>query len=156
MKLLVLALAFATFGPPSLESFGEAGAQDKPVRVLDLLEESGHQYEKAGNGFAVKFNGNNIKDIRIIVIQAGDVVVLGSVLVTGAEVGNAAELQAALLRANDDYDYVKTTIDNDGDYTIRTDLLAAGLTGRRLADQLVQIATATDLLMPLIDKYRKK
>ena len=156
MTLLVLTLALVAFGPPSLESFGEAGAQDKPPRVLDLLEESGHQYEKAGNGFAVKFNGNNLKDIRIIVIQAGEVIVLGSVLVPGTEVADAAGLQAALLRANDDYDYVKTTLDNDGDYAIRMDLIAAGLTGKQLAGQLVQIATAADLLKPVVDKFRKK
>ena len=145
MKLLVLALALVA-----------VGAQDKPPRVLDLLDESGHQFEKAGNGFAVKFNGNNLKDIRIIVVQAGEVIVLGNVLIPGTEVADVAGLQAALLRANDDYDYVKTTLDDDGDYAIRMDLLAAGLTGKRLADQLVQIATATDLLKPVVDKYRKK
>jgi hypothetical protein len=145
MKLLVLALALIAFG-----------AQDKPPRALDLLDESGHQFEKAGNGFAVKFNGNNLKDIRIIVVQAGEVIVLGNVLIPGTDVADVAGLQAALLRANDDYDYVKTTLDDDGDYSIRMDLLAAGLTGRRLADQLVQIATATDLLQPVVDKYRKK
>ena len=145
MKLLVLALALVAFG-----------AQDKPPRVLNLLDESGHQFEKAGTGFAVKFNGNNLKDIRIIVVQAGEVVVLGNVLIPGTDVADVAGLQAALLRANDDYDYVKTTLDDDGDYSIRMDLLAAGLTGKRLADQLVQIATATDLLKPVVDKYRKK
>ena len=145
MKLLVLALALVA-----------VGAQDKPPRVLDLLDDSGHQFEKAGNGCAVKFNGNNLKDIRIIVVQAGEVIVLGNVLIPGTEVADVAGLQAALLRANDDYDYVKTTLDDDGDYAIRMDLLAAGLTGKRLADQLVQIATATDLLKPVVDKYRKK
>lgn len=145
MKLLVLALALVALG-----------AQDKPPRVLDLLDESGHQFEKAGNGFAVKFTGNNLKEIRIIVVQAGEVVVLGNVLIPGTDVADVAGLQTALLRANDDYDYVKTTLDDDGDYSIRVDLLAAGLTGRRLADQLVQMATATDLLKPVVDKYRKK
>lgn len=145
MKLLVLALALVALG-----------AQAKPPRVLDLLDESGHQFEKAGNGFAVKFTGNNLKEIRIIVVQAGEVVVLGNVLIPGTDVADVAGLQAALLRANDDYDYVKTTLDDDGDYSIRVDLLAAGLTGQRLADQLVQMATATDLLKPVVDKYRKK
>ena len=77
-------------------------------------------------------------------------------LVPGTDVADIAGLQGALLRANDDYDYVKTTLDDDGDYSIRMDLVAAGLTGKRLADQLVQIATATDLLQPVVDKYRKK
>ena len=79
MKLLVLALALAA-----------AGAQDQPPRALDLLEDSGHQYEKAGDGWAVKFNGNNLKDIRIIVVQAGGVLVLGSVLATRNEIADTS------------------------------------------------------------------
>jgi hypothetical protein len=145
MKSLLLAVAIATLG-----------IQEQAPRALDLLEDSGHQYEKAGNGWAVKFNGNNIKEIRVIVVPAGELIVLGAVLATRADIVDHAGLQEALLRANDDYDYVKTTIDNDGDYSIRMDLLAAGLNGKRLADQLVQIATATDLLRPVVDKYRKK
>jgi hypothetical protein len=145
MKLLLLAVAIAT-----------QGIQEQTPRALDLLEDSGHQYEKAGNGWAVKFNGNNIKEIRVIVVPAGELIVLGAVLAPKAEIADHAGLQDALLRANDDYDYVKTTIDNDGDYSIRIDLLAVGLNGKRLADQLVQIATATDLLKPVVDKYRKK
>ena len=145
MKSFLLAMAMATLG-----------IQDQVPRALDLLEDSGHQYEKAGNGWAVKFNGNNIKEIRVIVVPAGELIVLGAVLATRPEIADHAGLQDALLRANDDYDYVKTTIDNDGDYSIRIDLLAVGLNGKRLAEQLVQIATATDLLKPVVDKYRKK
>ena len=125
--------------------------------MLDLLEESGHQYEKAGNGFAVKFNGNNLKDIRIIVIQAGEVIVLGSVLVPGTEVADAAGLQAALLRANDDYDYVKTTLDNDGDYAIRMDRdrrrvsPASSSPSTRYRSRLPRTSSR-----PVVDKFRKK
>ena len=49
MKSFLLAAAMATLG-----------IQEQVPRALDLLEDSGHQYEKAGNGWAVKFNGNNI------------------------------------------------------------------------------------------------
>ena len=114
MKSFLLAVAMATLG-----------FQEQVPRALDLLEDSGHQYEKAGNGWAVKFNGNNIKEIRVIVVPAGELIVLGAVLATKPEITDHAGLQEALLRANDDYDYVKTTIDNDGDYSIRIDLLAA-------------------------------
>ncbi len=145
MRSLLLALAVAT-----------SGIDGQAPRALDLLEESGHQYEKSGNSWTVKFNGNNIKEIRVFVVQAGELIVLGSVLATRNEVTDRAGLMEALLRANDDYDYVKTTIDDDGDYAIRMDLPAAGLTGKRLADQLTQIATATDLLKPVVDKHRKK
>ena len=145
MKSFLLVVAIATLG-----------IQEQVPRALDLLEESGHQYEKSGSGWAVKFNGNNIKEIRVIVVPAGELIVLGAVLATKPEIADHAGLQEALLRANDDYDYVKTTIDNDGDYSIRIDLLAVGLNGKRLAEQLVQIATATDLLKPVVDKFRKK
>lgn len=145
MKSLLLALAVAA-----------SAAEGQAPRALDLLEESGHQYEKSGNAWTVKFNGNNIKEIRVFVVQAGELIVLGAVLAASNDVADRVGLMEALLKANDDYDYVKTTIDNDGDYAIRMDLLAAGLTGKRLADQLTQIATATDLLKPIVDRYRKK
>jgi hypothetical protein len=145
MRSLLLAVALAT-----------SSVEGQAPRALDLLEESGHEYEKSGSAWTVKFKGNNIKEIRVFVVQAGELIVLGSVLATKADVTDRAGLMEALLRANDDYDYVKTTIDDDGDYGIRMDLPVAGLTGKRLADQLTQIATATDLLKPIVDKHRKK
>ena len=144
-KTLLLATALATLG-----------AQEQMPRVIDLLEESGHQYEKSGTGWAVKFEGNNQPQIRIYVAQVGDIVVLGSVLALKDDIADRAGLMEALLNANDDMDYVKTAIDGDGDYAIRMDLMAAGLNGKRLAAQLMQIANATDLLKPIVDKYRKK
>ena len=144
MKMLLLALALATLG-----------GQDKPPRALDLLDASGQQYEKAGNGWAVKFSGNNQKEIRITVIQTDSLIVLVTLLTLKADVKDAAGLNQELLHKNDDYDIVKTTIDDDGDYLLRMDLPPAGLTGEAFNKQLVQIATATDLLRPIVDKYRK-
>jgi hypothetical protein len=145
MKTLLLAVALASLG-----------VQDQVPRALDLLEESGHQYEKSGSGWAVKFEGNNQKQIRIYVAQAGEIVVLATVLALKDEIADRAGLMEAMLKANDDMDYVKTIIDGDGDYSIRMDLMAAGLNGKRLASQLMQIANATDTLKPIVDKFRKK
>jgi hypothetical protein len=142
--MLLLALALTTFG-----------AQDKP-RALDLLEASGQQYEKAGNGWAVKFTGNNLKDIRIIVVQTDELIVCVSYIAAKADIVDTAGLNDALLRVNEDYDVVKTLLDDDGDYALRMDLLPAGLNGKTFSAQLVQIATATDLLKPVVDKYRRK
>jgi hypothetical protein len=144
MKMLLLALTLLT-----------AGGQDKPPRAIDLLEASGRQYEKAGNGWAVTFNGNNQKDIRISIIQTDTLIVFVTLLALKADIGDAAGLNQELLHKNDDYDLVKTTIDDDGDYLLRMDLPPAGMTGESFNKQLVQIATATDLLKPVIDKYRK-
>ena len=145
MKMLLLALALTTFS-----------AQDKLPRALDLLEASGQQYEKAGNGWAVKFTGNNIKDIRIIVVQTDELIVCVSYIAAKADIADTAGLHTALLKANEDYDVVKTLLDDDGDYALRMDLPPAGLNGKSFSAQLVQIATATDLLKPVVDKYRKK
>jgi hypothetical protein len=131
-------------------------SQDKPPRALDLLDESGQQYEKSGSGWSVKFTGNNLKQVSIYVAQPGEMIVLAALLANKADVQDASGLQAILLRANEDYDYIKTTIDDDGDYMIRLDLLALGLTGKRLSEHLVQIATVVDLLEPSVSKFRKK
>jgi hypothetical protein len=131
-------------------------SQDKPPRALDLLDESGQQYEKSGSGWSVKFTGNNLKQVSIYVAQPGEMIVLAALLANKADVQDASGLQSILLRANEDYDYIKTTIDDDGDYMIRLDLLALGLTGKRLSEHLVQIATVVDLLEPSVSKFRKK
>ena len=130
--------------------------QDKPPRALDLLEASGHQYEKAGNGWAVKFNGNNVKEIRVIVVQTSSLVVLVSYIALKDEIADMAGLHTALLQANEDYDVVKTLLDDDGDYGLRMDLIPQGLDGKTFDAQLRQIATAADLLKPIVDKFRKK
>jgi Putative bacterial sensory transduction regulator len=145
MKTLLLAVAIASLG-----------VQEQVPRAIDLLEESGQQYEKSGTGWVVKFEGNNQKQIRIYVAQVDEIVVLATVLALKPDVSDHTGLMEALLNANDDMDYVKTTIDGDGDYALRMDLLAAGLNGKRLAAQLMQIANATDTLKPIVDKYKKK
>ena len=147
MKIFLLAFAVAF-----------SGLQQPLPRAIDLLEQSGHTYEKSGTGWAVKFAGRNQKEVRIFIVQTDEMLVLGSVLAFKNDIGasDRSALMDALLNANDDYDYVKTTIDNDGDYATRIDLEREGLTAKRFNDQLMQIATVTDLLKPVVDKHRKK
>ncbi len=145
MKTLLLALLLAA-----------GSLQDKPQRALDLLDESGQQYEKSGSGWTVKFTGNNLKEVSIYVAQTDTVIVLGSLVALKSEVRDVTGLNDALLRANEEYDYVKIVIDSDGDYLVRLDLLAQGLTAKAFGDHLVQVATVTDLLKPTIDKFKKK
>ena len=145
MKTLLIALVLSM-----------SGAQEKAPRALDLLEASGQQYEKAGNGWAVKFEGNNLKEIRVIVVQTEPLIVALTYLALKDDIADKAGLHEALLKINEDYDVVKALVDDDGDYALRMDLIPNGLTGKLFSDQLVQIATATDLLKPIVDKYRKK
>lgn len=133
------------------------GVQGQAPRAIDLLEASGHKYEKAGgNSWAINFEGNNQKQIRVFVVQVDEIVALVSVLALKDEIGDRVGLMEALLKANNSMDYVKTTIDGDEDYTLRIDLQAAGQDGKRFAAQLMQLANATDVLKPTIDKFRKK
>ena len=146
MKTLLLALAIATLG-----------VQEQAPRAIDLLESSGHKYEKTGaNSWSINFEGNNQKQIRVFVVQVDEIIALVSVLALQDEIGDRAGLMEALLKANNTMDYVKTTIDGDGDFTLRIDLLAAGQDGKRFASQLMQLANATDVLKPTIDNFRKK
>lgn len=145
MKTLLLAVAIASLG-----------VQEQAPRAIELLDASGHQYEKSGTGWIVKFEGNNQKQIRVFVIQVKEIIAMFSVLALKDEIGDRPGLMEALLTANDDMDYVKTTIDGDGDYTVRIDLMAASLDEKRFAAQLMQVANATDALKPVIDKFRKQ
>ena len=146
MKTLLLALAMASLG-----------VQGQAPRAIELLEASGHKYEKTGgNTWAINFEGNNQKQIRVFVVEVEEIIALVSVLALKDEIADRVGLMESLLKANNSMDYVKTTIDGDEDYTLRIDLQAAGLDGKRFSAQLMQLANATDALKPAIDKFRKK
>jgi hypothetical protein len=131
------------------------GAADQTPRALELLEASGQTYEKFSTGWMVKFNGKNQKEIRVNVVQTETVVVLVTIVAIGTDIKDRAGLHEALLHANDDYDRVKTVMDDDNDYLLRADVITTGMDGKAFNDQLVQIATVTDLLKPIVDKFRK-
>jgi hypothetical protein len=131
------------------------GAADQTPRALELLEASGQTYEKFATGWMVKFNGKNQKEIRVNVVQTESVVVLVTIVAIGTDIKDRAGLHEALLHANDNYDRVKTVMDDDNDYLLRADVITTGMDGKAFNEQLVQIATVTDLLKPIVDKFRK-
>jgi hypothetical protein len=152
--VLILILIFAIAGPAAAQS--ESTAQDA-TRIVQLLEETGLNYEKRGVAtWMVRFKADGGDDIPVVIAQADAILVLVAIPATGADIRESVELYRELLKFNLDADYIKAGIDDDGDFQIRSDVKLASLSGAALKEFLDQIATGVNQLRPLFAKHRKR
>jgi hypothetical protein len=135
----------------------EASTSPGALKVVQLLEDTGLNYEKRSpTSWMVRFKGSSGEDIPVFVAPADAILVLVAIAATGAETRESIDLYRELLKFNIDADYIKTGIDDDGDFQIRADVTLASLTGPTLKELLDQLATGVNQLRPLFTKHRKK
>jgi len=147
---LLLSISFALLilvCPVQAQSTEKAPALSKAAssKIVQMLEESEHTYAKSsGNVWVVKFQGNNLKDIGVIVIGTETVLVLVSVIVEKEEFKTAPELLMKLLRFNDDYDRIKVAIDDDGSMIVRLDMTLRIADTKEFKENVEQVSAAAD------------
>jgi hypothetical protein len=159
LAALVLALTLLCATTASAQTAAAPAApvaMDKAVatKITQLLEGSTQVYTKAKDGvWVVKFKGNHLADISVIVVHSEGLLVMFAPIAEKAEYKAAPELLQKLLTLNDDYDRVKVAIDSDGDLLLRSDFTF------RLADQkefnanLEQVSTTADLTYQVIKPF---
>ena len=135
----------------------EGSNTQSTLRIVQLLEDTGFNYEKrTPSSWMVRFKGSGGEDIPVFVAPADAILVLVAIAATGNETKESAELYRELLKFNIDADYIKTGIDDDGDFQIRADVKLASLNGETLKELLDQLATGVNQLRPLFTKHRKR
>lgn len=123
-------------------------------KIAQLLEESGHSYGKASaNVWTVKFKGNNLDDVNVIVIGHEGMLILVSVVAEKKDYKASPELLMKLLRLNDDYDRLKVGIDDDGDMFVRIDLTLRVIDAQEFKTNVEQISAAADEIQAVIKPY---
>ena len=146
--LLTILFALLMLACPALAQTTEkAPALSKAAasKIVQMLEESEHSYSKSsGNVWVVKFKGNNVPDIGVVVIGTETIVVLVSVIAEKQEFKTTPELMMKLLRFNDEYDRVKIAIDNDGSMIVRLDMTLRISDTKEFKENVEQVSAATD------------
>ena len=154
--LLASALVLLCATLASAQTAAAPSAADKAAtaKIVQLLEASTQTYTKAKEGvWVVKFKGNHLADISVIVVHSEGLLVMFAPVAEKAAYKAAPELLQKLLRLNDEYDRVKVAIDKDGDLLTRADFTL------RLADQkefnanLEQVSTAADLTYEVVKPF---
>ncbi len=124
------------------------------TKIAQLLEESGHSYGKAStNVWTVKFKGNNLEDVNVIVIGHDGMLIMVSVVAEKKDYKASPELLMKLLRLNDDYDRLKIGIDDDGDLFVRIDLTLRVVDAQEFKTNVEQVSAAADEIQAVIKPY---
>jgi hypothetical protein len=156
MKSMVAAVLVFLFAAWPVAAQTQSSPQDT-IRIVQLLEETGLNYEKRGaTTWMVRFKADGGDDIHVVLAQADTILVLLAIAATGAQTNESIELYRELLEFNINADYIKAGIDDDGDFQIRSDVKHASLTGATLKELLDQVATGVNQLRPLFAKHRKR
>jgi hypothetical protein len=140
-----------------------AQAQTKPAaapasKVVQLLEASGQNYSKAGEGvWVVKAKSVNITEFGVMTIYSEGMLILAVTVAEKAEYKASPELMQKLLGLNDTLDRVKIGIDGkDSDIFVRIDLSLRVVDQKEFNDNLTQIIAATDETVTAIKPHLLK
>lgn len=145
MAFIVLAALYG-FAPASLQA--EAGASATKLEIL--LKASGYKSAAKVKDavWTLDFSGKQLPKFKVVVTAAdndkdGIITATANPVAKDQLPRNRANLTAAILKANSDYDYVKVGFDKDGDVFVRADIPpGTDLVSFKIVVE--QVAAATD------------
>lgn len=156
-KQIVISFAFISL--LSLTALAQAQQQpqlDKAsaAKIVQLLEDSGHNYGKAGeNVWTIRYKGNHLSEFAVVVIGHESMLILVGVVAEKKDFNATPEMMRKLLLLNDDFDRVKVGIDKDGDLFNRIDLSLRIVDTQEFKANLEQISSAVDQTYAAIKPY---
>lgn len=125
-----------------------AWGQDCTSKLRGIVEESGHVSKMISPCKAWMLTevqsvprGDGLTGV-LLVGSAGDVVVVGIVIRTKANLKLSPDLAVKLLRLNHELDWVKVGIDHDGDLFVRQELHEESLTKDEFNASVMTVSTA--------------
>lgn len=155
--LLSISFALLMFVCPALAQDDKkepALSKAASTKIVQMLEESDHAYAKSSsNVWVVKFKGNNIPDVGVVVIGTETMLVLVSVIAEKGEFKATPELMMKLLRFNDDYDRIKVAIDDDGSMIVRLDMPLRIADTAEFKENVEQVSAAADEIYAAIKSF---
>jgi hypothetical protein len=88
----------------------------------------------------------------LLIAQEDEMGVVGTVVRPKAKLNLTADLLLKLMQLNDELEFVKVGIDNDGDMFVRTELHIASLTPEEFSATIKKIAEASNKIDDLLKK----
>lgn len=126
------------------------GAEGLSNKLEELVKGSGFKSSKINDtAYTIDFTGKQLPKIKVVITVAakGDdgIVVIYTNPAVNAQIPVSTSMLSALLRANNEFDFVKVGVDNDGDAVVRGDIPSTSDVAyfKRMVEQ---VAAATDEL----------
>ncbi len=124
-----------------------------PAGLLVMLEQSGYRYSKVSEGiWEIEATGKNVKEFKIRVTMAEELVLLMVKLADRKDVSVKNELLVKLLELNHRFDMARIALSDEMLYS-RIDLHARVVDGAEFNYAVEQLAAATDAIYPELKHF---
>ena len=122
------------------------------AKIVSLMQADSYNYlnTKSPTVWMIPFNGDHLKDIRVVVTVKDGTMVVFSTIVQGERMPMTTDFMRTLLEENHELDRVKIGYDHEGDLSVRIDGNVRVVDAAELREIVNQVRNASDEIYGLI------
>jgi hypothetical protein len=153
--LTLLLVAFWMAAVPPSPRAATSGAEAK--KITRLLKGTGLNYvARKATVWTVDFTARKLGKSTVVVTYDKNLLVTFAIVARHGAIGNTPQLMETLLRADNNFDYVKIGLDRDGDLIVRIDAPLRLADARELKDNIKQVMSVSDELFGQIGPFIRR
>jgi hypothetical protein len=150
---LLAAFWLVTASPLSYAATPSAEAK----KITRLLKGSGLKYTaRKETVWTVEFTARRLGKSAVIVTYDKNLLVTFAIVARNAALEKTPQLMQTLLRADNNFDYVKIGFDPDGDLLVRIDAPLRLADSRQLKDNIKQVMSVSDALFGQVGQFIRR
>jgi hypothetical protein len=126
---------------------------DSAAKVVNLMQVDSYNFQntKSPNVWMIRFAGDHLKDIKVVVTVKDSTMVVFVTLVQNQRMPVTTDFMRTLLEQNHELDRVKVGYDRDGDLSVRIDGNVRVMDATEMRDIVNQVRNASDEIYGMIE-----
>ncbi|HUB29516.1 MAG TPA: hypothetical protein VL967_07455 [Terracidiphilus sp.] len=126
---------------------------DSSARMVTMMRADSFNFQstKSPNVWLIRFSGDHLKDIKVVLTVKDSTMVVFVTLVQNQRLPVTTDFMRTLLEQNHELDRVKVGYDRDGDLSVRIDSNMRVIDATELRDIVNQVKNASDEIYGMIE-----
>ena len=126
---------------------------DSAAKIVNLMQADSYNFQptKSPTVWMIRFAGDHLKDIKVVVTVKDSTMVCFVTLVENQRMPVTTDFMRTLLEQNHELDRVKVGYDRDGDLSVRIDSSVRVIDAAELREIVNQVKNASDEIYGMIE-----
>jgi hypothetical protein len=126
---------------------------DSAAKIVNLMQADSYNFQptKSPTVWLIRFAGDHLKDIKVVVTVKDSTMVVFVTLVENQRMPVTTDFMRTLLEQNHELDRVKVGYDRDGDLSVRIDSSMRLMDAAELREVVNQVKNASDEIYGMIE-----
>jgi hypothetical protein len=145
--------ATATTNDPLAPHIASINANASAGKMVSMMQADSYNFQptKSPNVWLIRFSGDHLKDIKVVLTVKDSTMVVFVTLVENQRLPVTTDFMRTLLEQNHELDRVKVGYDRDGDLSVRIDSNMRVMDATELRDIVNQVKNASDEIYGMIE-----